>query len=163
MSDSWSNWDADEWVALATSTYPEIESVHLVGSRADPANARLESDWDVLVCLTAACYDDCNEPLENVEKRITFDPKLYFEGLDLLFLRPGGRQTRWDRESDGKVSSVDIPIFQAWWQEGEYARCLHGEDLTARAEVRRYEHITEEGERLSTSITRVHPVRRPGS
>lgn len=121
----WGNWDPDAWAKAIGATYPEIESLYLVGSRAAGAG-REDSDWDVVAVLRESCYGQDGEPIDpEIERRITEDPENAFDGLDLFFIRPGERHFRWD---EGQLA--EVPMLGGWWQQGRHCRHLYGRRLT---------------------------------
>jgi hypothetical protein len=87
------------WAAQVANRYAQVDEVSLVG---DPAVSwtrpfwhQPQAGWDVIVRLADAVYSDRGEDARHLEQRITFDSIVRFDGLNLLFLRPGGRPGYW--------------------------------------------------------------------
>ncbi len=49
--------DIKGWIHRLVSSWPQVEGILLVGSRA-LGYARLGSDWDIIVALRDACYEN---------------------------------------------------------------------------------------------------------
>jgi predicted nucleotidyltransferase len=98
--------DFEAWLERLISRWPQVDSVHLTGSRSRGMD-RPDSDWDIIVCLTAECYEEIGrnanrfgewiyyQPLDKIEQQIAFDVELRHEAIDLFFMDPGGALRRW--------------------------------------------------------------------
>jgi len=100
----------EQWAAIATARHRQIEAVWLCGSRALGAE-RPDSDYDVLVALGDASYDEHSAQREQIEQRIAFDPALRRPDFDLFFLRPRGQLGRWEFGPDDPCPAVDGDSF----------------------------------------------------
>jgi predicted nucleotidyltransferase len=108
--------DFQQWLQRLGNKYPQVTNVALVGSRADDC-ARVDSDWDVVICLEDSIYDieehkskqsaytyttsELKDKEQNIEQLISWDEEIGSDSpaLDIFFLRPGGTLSRWERSS----------------------------------------------------------------
>jgi hypothetical protein len=87
---------------------------------------RPDSDWDILVCLSAECYQESGrnatgeyvyyQPLDKIEQQIAFDVELRHEAIDLFFSDPGGGLRRWQwlevRELLALLSDKELAVLK---------------------------------------------------
>ena len=89
----------EAWLQTLVESWPQVETVALTGSRAR-GQAKPDSDWDVIVCLEASCYqthaESWPQQVDKVEQRIAFDPRLRQDAIDLFFMDPTGHLRRWE-------------------------------------------------------------------
>lgn len=98
----------ETWLAKLVRSYPEVGRVSLVGSRCFGC-ARPESDWDVIVYLWDECYVD-REKADELERRITWDPRLKRKEIDLFFLGPEGCFSRWAWADRSDVARLETEL-----------------------------------------------------
>jgi predicted nucleotidyltransferase len=146
--------DLVAWVDRLTKKYPQVQSVHLCGSRARGLQSH-GSDYDLCLCLEDGAYeliDGHVQQKNQIEQVISFDPEICFKGLDLFFLRPRSTLHRWmwgpggpsleeileeqarlDAElgqehcewwEDCVRDGSPIGDFDRWWRDSEYAKEL---------------------------------------
>lgn len=87
--------DFQDWLQETVRKWPEIESIHLTGSRAEGYHSE-DSDYDLIICLperyyktetTESGYEISNRK-DDTELRIAQDRRR--PALDIFFLRPDG-------------------------------------------------------------------------
>jgi hypothetical protein len=81
--------DIEAWAAHVAELYPQVERVVLCGWDGP------DSELDVAVCLADAAYVETGDGAYRLEQRITFDPEVRCDGLDLYFVRPRAELGYW--------------------------------------------------------------------
>jgi len=111
------NLDVQQWTNETAARYPEVLSVHLIGSRAN-RTAKEHSDFDFIVCLSDDCYKVNGF---EIEKKIAEEN--WHKDIDIYWLRPGGSFGNWP------VRAKDTTLLEA---DESYSCHLSGDLFAAQ-------------------------------